>query len=320
MPPWQTGGEMVEQVSFSGTTFTPPPFRFEAGTPNVVGALGLATALDFLMACDPQQLRVHEQGMLTLATDGLNQIPGLTIIGTAQEKTAVLSFVMDTLHHQDIGTLLDLQGIAVRTGHHCAMPLMSALKRPGTIRASMALYNTEAEIETFINAVSTLQKETQSLGTEPRPRSPAKRLPKAFTHETELAAESLLNELQALRSWQERYRHIMMLGKRLPTLPDSMRFEEHRLHGCESAVWFQHHYDKTAMRLYFSIDSDARIVRGLITLILSALNGRTPEEIAAFDMDAYFEALRLMNHLSPSRGNGLRAIVKEIQLTAHRYR
>ena len=323
MPPWQTGGEMIERVSFEGTTFNSPPFRFEAGTPNVVGALGLAAAIDFLEQCDHDQIQTHEKSLLAQATEGLNAIPGLQIIGTAPQKTSVISFVMEGLHNQDIGTLLDQQGIAVRTGHHCTMPLMSVLNLSGTVRASIALYNTEAEIQTFIEAVAALQKDSLSFTTETEhATTAATTIPDAFTYESPQVGDagSLIEELQALRGWQERYRHIMLLGKKLPALPEPMKRDENRLHGCESTVWLHHYYDETTMRLYFAIDSDARIVRGLITLILSALNGRTPEAIENFDMEACFDQLGLMHHLSPSRGNGIRAIVKEIQLTAHRYR
>ena len=279
--------------------------------------------LIFLISVTTARFRRMKKNLLEQATDGLNAIPGLQVIGTAPQKTSVISFVMEGLHNQDIGTLLDQQGIAVRTGHHCTMPLMSALNLSGTVRASIALYNTETDIQTFIDAVAALQKDSLSFTpeTEHVPNAAAV-IPDAFTYESPQVSDTgnLIEELQTLRGWQERYRHIMLLGKKLPALPESMKQEENRLHGCESTVWLHHYYDETTMRLFFAIDSDARIVRGLIPLILSALNGRTPEAIESVDMEACFNQLGLMHHLSPSRGNGIRAIVKEIQLTAHRYR
>ena len=152
MPPWQAGGEMIEAVRIKATTYAGLPFKFEAGTPNIAGAIGLGAALDYLGGIDGEALRRHEARLLAEATSGLLQIDGVRIVGTAPEKGPVLSFVMDGTHPQDVGTLLDQQGVAVRAGHHCAMPLMHRLDVPGTVRASFALYNSSADIERLLSA------------------------------------------------------------------------------------------------------------------------------------------------------------------------
>ncbi len=153
LPPWQGGGDMIESVSFSGTTFKPAPQRFEAGTPSIVEAVGLAAALDYITALDRNAVSAHEKMMLDHATTLLSEIPGLIIHGTAQNKGAIISFTLEGAHPQDIGVILDHQGIAIRTGHHCCMPLMAHLGLSGTCRASFALYNTFEECEALALAV-----------------------------------------------------------------------------------------------------------------------------------------------------------------------
>ena len=153
MPPWQTGGEMVERVRIEATTYAALPFKFEAGTPNVAGAIGLAAAVDYLDALDWAGLQAAEAELLRYATSTLQQIEKLRIVGVAPRKGPVLSFLVDGAHPHDVGTLLDQQGVAVRTGHHCAMPLMDRLGVPGTVRASFALYNDAADVDRLAEAV-----------------------------------------------------------------------------------------------------------------------------------------------------------------------
>ena len=153
MPPWQTGGEMIEEVRIDRTSYAGLPFRFEAGTPNIAGAVGIAAAADYLGGLDGNAVRTHETELVQLAESGLRQVEGLEIIGPDATKGPVVSFTIAGTHPQDIGTLLDQQGIAVRTGHHCAMPLMEALGLPGTVRASFALYNSPSDVERFVQAV-----------------------------------------------------------------------------------------------------------------------------------------------------------------------
>lgn len=153
MPPWQSGGEMIEEVLIDKSTYAQLPFKFEAGTPHIAGAIGLGAAIDFSRTLDPQSLTTHENELLNTATSGLQQIDSVRIIGTAPAKSPVISFLMDNAHPHDIGTLLDQQGIAVRTGHHCAMPLMKRLGIPGTIRASLSLYNSQADVDRLIAGV-----------------------------------------------------------------------------------------------------------------------------------------------------------------------
>jgi cysteine desulfurase/selenocysteine lyase len=150
MPPYQGGGDMILSVSFEGTEFNQLPYKFEAGTPAIEAAVGLGAAIDYVQSLGLDTIAAHEHELLAYATRALNQIPGLRIIGTARDKSSVLSFVLDQLHAHDVGTLLDLDGIAVRTGHHCAMPVMERFEVTATTRASLALYNTQGEIDTLV--------------------------------------------------------------------------------------------------------------------------------------------------------------------------
>ncbi|WP_020410053.1 aminotransferase class V-fold PLP-dependent enzyme [Hahella ganghwensis] len=158
MPPYQSGGEMIERVSFSGTTFNELPFKFEAGTPAIAESIGLGAALNYLEQFDKAQLKAHEDQLLQTALKLSADVVGLKLIGKAPDKVSVFSFVVDGLHPSDMGTLLDQQGIAVRTGHHCAQPLMEYLGIPGTSRASFAFYNTVDEVEKLFAALQKIVK------------------------------------------------------------------------------------------------------------------------------------------------------------------
>jgi cysteine desulfurase/selenocysteine lyase len=153
MPPYQGGGDMIKKVTFEKTTYNDLPFKFEAGTPHIAGGICLGEAIKFLSQLDIDAIQRHEKELAEYAQDMLDTFEGMRIIGEAKHKTSVVSFVVDGIHPFDLGTLLDKQGIAVRTGHHCTQPLMDFFGIPGTVRASFAFYNTRQEIDTFIAAV-----------------------------------------------------------------------------------------------------------------------------------------------------------------------
>lgn len=153
IPPYHGGGEMIKEVTFEKTTYNELPFKFEAGTPNIADVIALGKALDFVNELGKENIATHEQELLTYATEKIQKIEGVKIIGTALQKASVLSFVVAGVHHSDIGTILDTQGVAVRTGHHCTQPLMKHLSIEGTTRASFAVYNTFEEVDTFISAL-----------------------------------------------------------------------------------------------------------------------------------------------------------------------
>jgi cysteine desulfurase / selenocysteine lyase len=154
MPPYQGGGEMIKEVHFEKTTYNDPPLRFEAGTPNIEASIVLAKAIDYVNKIGFDKIAKHEHDLLLYATEKLEKIQGLKIIGTAKHKTSVVSFIVEGIHPSDIGILLDKQGIAVRTGHHCTQPLIDFYKIPGTVRASLAFYNTFEEIDIFVKALN----------------------------------------------------------------------------------------------------------------------------------------------------------------------
>ena len=154
MPPYQFGGEMVDTVSFEKTTFNKLPFKFEAGTPNVGAALGLETAIKFIESFDRAEVLKYEEALVAAAVEGLSQIEGMRFIGQAPERSGLVSFIIDGVHPYDLGTIIDKMGVAVRTGHHCAEPVMTRFGIPGTVRASFAMYNTLDEVEILVKAVT----------------------------------------------------------------------------------------------------------------------------------------------------------------------
>lgn len=158
MPPYQSGGEMIKEVTFKGTTFNDLPYKFEAGTPNIAGGIGLLAAVEFLEEVGLEHIARREAELLAYATKKLRELEGIQFVGEAKEKAAVISFLVDGIHPSDLGSVLDKLGIAVRTGHHCAQPIMDRFEIPGTVRASFAVYNTENEINMFIEGIEKVKK------------------------------------------------------------------------------------------------------------------------------------------------------------------
>jgi cysteine desulfurase/selenocysteine lyase len=153
MPPFLGGGDMIRSVTFEKSTWNDLPYKFEAGTPDVAGAVGLGAAIDYIQTIGLDRIAPHERGLLEYGTALLSQIPGVRLIGTAPQKSSILSFVMDGIHPHDIGTIVDQEGVAIRTGHHCAQPVMERFGVPATARASLAMYNTTADLDALGRAL-----------------------------------------------------------------------------------------------------------------------------------------------------------------------
>ena len=158
MPPWQGGGDMIASVTFERSTWNVLPYKFEAGTPDISGAIVLGVAVEFLTGVGLDRVQAHEAALLAYGTEALAQVPGLRLIGTASHKASILSFVIDGIHPHDIGTIVDLSGVAIRTGHHCAQPVMDRLGIPATARASLAMYNTRDDIDALVAALHHARK------------------------------------------------------------------------------------------------------------------------------------------------------------------
>ncbi len=158
MKPYHGGGEMIKTVTFEKTTYNELPFKFEAGTPNVSGAIGMGAAIDFIEGIGREAIHEYEDRLLAYATEEIKKVPGVRLIGTAEKKSSVLSFLLDGSHPYDVGMILDQQGVAVRTGHHCTEPLMDRFEIPGTVRASFAIYNNEQDVDRFIQALTKAQQ------------------------------------------------------------------------------------------------------------------------------------------------------------------
>jgi cysteine desulfurase/selenocysteine lyase len=153
MPPYQGGGDMISAVTFEKTIYNTLPYKFEAGTPHIAGVIGLAAAIEYVERIGRNQIAAYEADLLAYGTELLSAVPGLRVVGTAKEKAGVLSFVVDGIHAHDLGTILDMEGVAVRAGHHCAMPVMKRFGLPATARASLAFYNTRSDIDALVKAI-----------------------------------------------------------------------------------------------------------------------------------------------------------------------
>jgi cysteine desulfurase/selenocysteine lyase len=158
MPPYQAGGDMISSVTFEKTIYNKLPYKFEAGTPHVAGAIGLGAAIEYVNGLGLDNIAAYEHELLAYATDAVSAIPAIRLIGTAKEKAGVLSFLLDSIHPHDIGTILDQEGIAIRTGHHCAQPVMQRFGIAATARASFALYNTREEVDALVEGIQKVRE------------------------------------------------------------------------------------------------------------------------------------------------------------------
>jgi cysteine desulfurase/selenocysteine lyase len=322
LPPYQLGGEMIKQVSFAQTTFQAPPLKFEAGTPNIVGVLGISVASEFIQQ-HRNELLVLEHNLYQQLLDTLSVIPQVRLWGDIVNSICVQSFTVQGISHYDLAVLLDKRNIAVRVGHHCAMPLMQTLGIDGTIRVSLAAYNNSADINIFGHALTEcihLLSESTTQTTTDTALLNTKLLHTELLH-TELLHTELLHteqtrltpiaeSIKQAKSWDQTYRQLMLAGKSLVRLQEQYKTEVSAVHGCESQVWIRCFIIEGSVVL--EGDSPSKIVRGLLAVVFEALSGKTAHQVLLFNLADYLKTLHLGKHLSQSRGNGLSAVVGKI--------
>jgi cysteine desulfurase/selenocysteine lyase len=320
MPPYQGGGDMISSVTFEKTTYNDLPYKFEAGTPNIAGGIVLGTAIDYVLSLGLEKIAAYEADLLAYAEPRLAEIAGVRLIGTAKKKASVMSFITSGVHPHDLGVLLDLEGIAVRTGHHCCQPVMDRFHIPATARASMAAYNTRDDIDRFLAGV---RKVTTSY--TPRPAQAATSsssngkipFPPAVAESPEAAAQELLDNFDLLGDWQTRYQYLIEMGGKLPPMPKELKTDATRVHGCQSVVHLYSQRDPKEKAIFnFIADSDADIVRGLIAILERLYAGQTVDKVSKFDVETFFKEIGLDQHLSGGRRNGLSSMVSRIRAEA----
>ena len=320
MPPYQGGGEMIKHVSFSTpTTFNSLPFKFEAGTPNIAGVIAFSKAIEFISAYDTEQIRDYEKQLTTYCYQALQSL-SVTFQNTVKfivpglPDIPVICFTLEGHHNHDIAVALDSYGIAIRSGHHCAMPLMEFLNISGCLRISLAAYNTFQEVNYFIECLTKILTKENEISLV-CPNNEEKSIKYNENDKNEQASSIIIAQFSAIKSWDSRHRQIMLLGKQLDRLDKSARNDKTLISGCESLAWLV--AEKSGQDIFhFQADSDAKIIRGLLVIVLAAFNYKTAVQIQAFDIETYFKSLGLMQHLSPSRGNGILAIVDKIKKIA----
>ncbi|MCC7338498.1 MAG: SufS family cysteine desulfurase [Pirellulaceae bacterium] len=323
MPPYQGGGDMIDTVSFERTTYAPLPNRFEAGTPDIAGAIGLGAAIDYIQEIGMERIAAYEHELLEYATQRIEQVPGLRIVGTAKNKAAVISFVIDTppIAALDIATRLSNAGIAVRTGHHCCMPLMSALDIPGTCRASMAMYNTRADIDRLVDALQEIvaAQSARSTGASAIANDEQTTIVFAAASRPTIAeaAEELIEEFLLFDDKNSKTELLMELGEALPDTFAPLKALTTAVPGCMSEVYLiGRPVPDVPTKFEFVADSNAQIVRGLIALLQALFSGQLASDVLSFDIEALFRKIGLDQFVSSQRRSGLDGMIRRIRTLA----
>ena len=315
MSPYHGGGDMIETVTWERTTYAPIPNKFEAGTPHIAGAVGLAAAMRWLRGLDLDAVAAHETALQRRCEDGLRTIAGVRIIGNAPpaEKAAVVSFVHEgggAVGSYDLGTALDKRGIAVRTGHHCTQPVMDRLGIPGTTRASFAVYNTPDEVDRLIEAVAGIVADAKPAA--PAPAGGDLPWPEATAGSVAEAEAALAEEFALVSELMKPDEYVLDFADTLPAMPEGKKTDATRVHGCMSTV---HLIADTLPdgRMTFLADSDAHLVRGLIALLQKLYAGQKPREILDHDVNAFLRRIGLEQQLSMGRRNGLAGVIQRVR-------
>ena len=311
--PWQGGGEMVKSVSLTDATFQAGPYRFEPGTSSLENIASLEACLDFINTLDRKQQRSHEHHLITYGHQALSVSNSIKIHSNSTNNVGILAFTLkDPNKNQDLANWLDEHHIAVRVGHHCAQPLLRAIGTPSLIRASIAGYNTLDDMNLLI---SEIQRFLSFHSKEKMTPSPIKPIDKnnsliineiLFDDVTDLNLDALVKQ----NHWQSRYKMLLQWSKHIKK-KNNLRDEKYLVNGCETNVWFYDVQDEND-RFWFAIDSDSKVIKGLLTLLLVLTQGKTAQDIHAIAFDKIFNQLGLEKHLSPSRNNGIHTVLKKI--------
>ncbi|MGS2722756.1 aminotransferase class V-fold PLP-dependent enzyme [Porticoccus sp. GXU_MW_L64] len=301
LPPWQGGGEMIEQVQLQSSTYGAPPHRFETGTSSLAAIAGLGACLQFLQPLDRDAMAIYEQQLGDYLHRQLQQLPGIELLSSADNNVGIATFapaVGSGLQAEDIAHWLDSHDIAVRAGRHCAMPLMDLhSQHSASVRASVAAYNSRDDIDRMIETL---------MGCLAAHQSDSLQGPRVNSDHLEGLS---IDQLRQQRGWQQRYRQLLKWADAIVAKP-GIRTEGNRVRGCEANTWLSHRMVDN--RYQFLVDSEVRVVKGLAVLLLLLVNNKTTTEITALDMDALFAELGLEKHLSPSRNNGFHALVERV--------
>ncbi len=314
MSPYQSGGEMIKTVSFNQPTiFNELPFKFEAGTPNIAGIIAFAEAILFIQQNSYTQIQHFEKNLVHYCYQALSNISAINFVVKMVPDIPVLSFTVSTHHNHDIASALNSYNIAIRSGHHCAMPLMEYLNINGCLRVSLSAYNTFEEIDYFIDSLKQIiANQTADDQVLHLSIDEAKQTKYGNLTPSKPLISDLIAKFSKVKGWDSRHREIMLLGKELNCLDKAQRNEQSLIVGCESLAWLVASKDEFNV-YHFQADSDAKIIRGLLVIVLTAFNEKTAQQIQIFNIKEYFKSLGLIEHLSPSRGNGLIAIVEKIR-------
>lgn len=306
LPVYLTGGEMVETVDYTESTFQSLPFKYEAGTPNIEGVLALGEAINFIEV-NRQDIHQQETTLNRYLREALGRIPNIHIMGDQINNIAIISFFIKGINSQDLGLFLGENKIAIRVGHHCAMPLMKSLGIEGTVRVSLSCYNTIEEVKKFVTVLNSAIQQLSDTNEND-------------TGELIDGGKSDKNTLGIAVSkaigWDGKYREIMLAGKQLSRLTGEFKNDNNLVSGCESDLWLDCRVQANN-RLYLYADSPSKVIRGLIALLFEPIQGQNTMFILNFDFKVYLADMGLQKHLSESRGNGLNQAIKKIKEYAH---
>lgn len=305
MPPATGGGDMIEKVSFSGTSYALPPYRFEAGTPNIAGVIGFGAALDFIQSFTWEEITKHENCISELLISELSKIENLTVIGNPKRRMSALSFIVKDMDSLDVAVRLNQLGIAVRSGHHCCMPLMEALRIPGTVRASWGIYTSEEDVRYFAQSLRNIASnkfiKNQIKGDI------------TFTQNNSASINDSVEELKSIFSEasEDRADILLELGAAHPRRLSELRKIAPEVSGCMSEVRVVTKLSKDG-RLYIASDSNSEIVRGLLAVVEKVFSGQLIEEIRKIDPKKIISELDLLGFISIQRRAGFESVLKII--------
>lgn len=319
MPPMFGGGDMIESVTFMETKVAELPLKFEAGTPNIEGAIGLAEAIRYVNRIGLKKIAQHEGRLLQRVTEGLARLRGVRVFSNVTNKAAIVSFVVDDppLNPLDIGVQLDLKGIAVRTGHHCCQPLMQRMGSGTSARVSFALYNTEEEVDFFIATLADIIETARSNAAKAPATESSSVYPQATAPDVRKAAARIERLFDMLPDWEARYLQIIDFGKAVPPMPLDLKTSANLVPGCQSTVYLDIQSPAGAEdKLLICGYSDADIVTGLIGILQRVFSGQKAIDIVEFNVPAFLSRLGLDSNLSMTRRNGLSAMIQRIKTTA----